>query len=266
MTATVQPAGLRHSWTARRWAALGAIVVALLAFGLWAKHRIDGLSTSTQATNPLIRWEWLFKRPETPGELRAMTQQHLWLTVTAVLAGLVIASLLSLLALRLRWTFAPITAFSGFLYTIPSVALFGLLSSYLSNFESAVVALTSYTLLVLVRNIVAGIDAVPSHVVDAADGLGMGRARRLLTVELPLALPVIIAGIRVAAVTTVGLVAITAVIQLGGLGRLIFDGYNSSVLFKMVIGTILSILLAVALDLTIYVVGALLTPWSRRAR
>ena len=256
----------RFAWTTRRWIAVGVGAAAVVAFAVWAKIRIDGLSTETQAANPLIRWEWLFKRPETPGELRAMTQQHLWLTVTPVAAGLVIAAALSLIAIRQRWTFTPITAFAGFLYTIPSVALFGLLSSYLSNFESAVVALTSYTLLVLVRNIVAGVEAVPRHVVDAADGLGMGRTRRLLTVELPLALPVIVAGIRVATVTTVGLVAITAVIQLGGLGRLIFDGYNSSVLFKMVIGTILSVALAVVLDIAIYGVGALLTPWSRRAR
>ncbi len=268
MTATTIPArrSARRGWTTRRRITLGVVTTGLVAFAIWAKVRIDGLSTETQAANPLIRWEWLFKRPETPGELRAMTQQHLWLTVTPVAIGLVISALLSFLAIRRRWTLTPINAFTGFLYTIPSLALFGLLTSYLSNFEAAVVALTSYTLLVLVRNIVAGVSAVPAHVLDAADGLGMGRTRRLLTVEVPLALPVIVAGIRVATVTTVGLVAITAVIQLGGLGRLIFDGYNSTVLSKMMIGTILSIALAVALDLMIYVIGALLTPWTRRVR
>ena len=108
----------------------------------------------------------------------------------AVGIGLVLASGLAAVALRFRWTFAPITAFTGFLYTIPSVALFGLLNTSFGNTASAEIALVSYTLLVLVRNIVAGIDGVPAAVTDAADGLGMSRGRRLLSVRgLPLALP-----------------------------------------------------------------------------
>ena len=122
----------------------------------------------------------------------------------------------------------PITVLAGFLYTIPSFALFAILVTYTTNFVAAVIALTSYTLLVLVRNFVAGLESVPPSVLDAADGIGMTPRRRLLTIELPLALPVIFTGIRVATVTTVGLVAVSSIIQLGGLGVLIFDGYRRS--------------------------------------
>jgi osmoprotectant transport system permease protein len=185
-------------------------------------------------------------------------------TLLAVGIGLVIASGLAALALRLRWTFAPITAFTGFLYTIPSVALFGALRSRYGSFTAAEVALVSYTLLVLVRNMVAGIDGVPRSVTDAADGLGYSRGRRLLQVELPLALPVIVAGIRVATVTTIGLVGITAIIQLGGLGQLIFDGYGTQYYTKIVVGSALSVALAVLFDFAFHRLEVLLTPWARR--
>lgn len=235
-----------------------------MAFAAWAAVRISSLSLETQATNPIIRWEWVFLRENTRDELRDATWQHLELTFSAVLVGIVISAALAAIALRLRWTFAPITAFTGFLYTVPSVALFGLLVTELGNVRSAQIALVSYTLLILVRNMVAGIDGVPDAITDAADGLGMSRARRLLTVELPLALPVIIAGIRVATVTTVGLVGITAIIQLGGLGRLIFDGYGTQYYTKIVVGSVLSILLAIVLDFAFYRLEVLLTPWARR--
>jgi osmoprotectant transport system permease protein len=237
-------------------AAVGAVV--------WAGVRIAALDTETQATNPIIRWEWLFVREDTRGELWDATLQHLQLTLMAVGTGLAIAAALATVALRFRWTFPPITAVTSFLYTIPSVALFGLLVTRFGNTVSAEIALVSYTLLVLVRNIVAGIDGVPASVTDAADGLGMSRTRRLVTVELPLALPVIVAGLRVATVTTVGLIGVTAIIQLGGLGRLIFDGYASQYYTKMVVGSALSVLLALALDMLFHRVEVVLTPWSRR--
>jgi osmoprotectant transport system permease protein len=249
--------------TRRRWTELAA-GVATIGLAVWAVDRIAGLSTETQATNPIIRWEWLFVREQTRRELWDATLQHLQLTLMAVGIGLVLASALAAVALRFRWTLTPITAFTSFLYTIPSVALFGLLATRFGNTTAAEVALVSYTLLVLVRNIVAGIDGVPSAVTDAADGLGMTRTRRLLTVELPLALPVIVAGIRVATVTTVGLVGITAIIQLGGLGSLIFDGYGTLYYTKIVVGSALSVLLALVLDVTFSRIEVALTPWSRR--
>ncbi len=250
--------------TRRRALTWAGAAAALVALGVWAAVRIAGLSVETQATNPIVRWEWVFLREETRTELWDATYQHLKLTFIAVGAGTLISAALSAVALRLRWTAAPITAFTGFLYTIPSVALFGLLRSRFGNVVAAEVALTSYTLLVLVRNMVAGIDGVSAAVTDAADGLGFSRTRRLLTVELPLALPVIVAGLRVATVTTVGLVGITAIIQLGGLGSLIFDGFGTQYYTKIVVGSVLSVGLAVALDLLFHRLEVLLTPWARR--
>jgi osmoprotectant transport system permease protein len=246
---------------ALRW---GLALVGLVGLLAWVAFRVQALSTETQATNPIVRWEWVLLREETRGELWDATLQHLQLTFTAVGIGVVIAAGLSAIALRMRWTLAPITAATGFLYTIPSVALFGVLRSRYGSFVAAEVALVSYTLLVLVRNMVAGIQGVPTAATDAADGLGMSRRRRLVTVELPLALPVIVAGIRIATVTTVGLVGITAIIQLGGLGQLIFDGYGTQYFTKMVVGSVLSVLLALVLDLLLHRVEVLLTPWARR--
>lgn len=247
-----------------RWVIRGVIALALVAFAIWAKGRIDGLDTSTQATNPIIRWEWLFLRERTPEELRELTIQHLQLTVIPIVLGITIATVLTMIARWLRWTLTPITVFTSFLYTIPSFALFGILRTVTTNFQAAVIALTSYSLLILVRNFVAGLDAVPRHILDAADGLGMGPLRRLLTVEIPLALPVIFTGIRVATVTIVGLVAVSSIIQLGGLGSLIFDGYDRQFSTLIVVGTALSVLLATTLDLVLDRAGRLLTPWTRR--
>lgn len=254
----------RKPWTTRRAITWGLVVLAIVVFVVWARAKIDGLSEDTQAANPVMRWEWLFLRDSTPDELREALIEHLKLTIIPVGLGLVIASLLSALAIRFRWTFTPITAIAGFLYTIPSIALFGALGSRYTYFTAAVVALTSYTLLILIRNIVAGIDAVPASVTDAADGLGLSRRRRLVSVELPLALPVIIAGLRVATVTTIGLVAITGVIQLGGFGALVLDGYQNEFYTRIAVGSAASIALAVAFDLGLNRLEIVLTPWLRR--
>lgn len=249
----------------RRQAGTVLVVAALGLAAAWAWTRIGSLSEDTQATNPIIRWEYLFERERTPDELWARTRQHLELTVVPVVLGLVISSVLSAIALRFRWTMGPITTAAGFLYTIPSLALFGVLVTYNSNWSAAVIALTSYTLLIMIRNIVAGIDGVPQSARDAADGLGMTRAQRFVRVELPLAFPVIVTGIRVATVTTVGLVGISVVIQLGGLASLIFDGYRRQFTTPIVVGSALSILLAVVLDLGLRGLERLATPWARRA-
>ncbi|QXC63209.1 ABC transporter permease [Aquihabitans sp. G128] len=264
MTAPALASGTRSPGT-RRWVAYGVLAVAILAFAAWAWSRVHGLSEDTQATNPIIRWEWLFTRERTPDELWTRTKQHLELTVVPVVLGTAIAAVLSAIALRFRWTVGPITTFAGFLYTIPSLALFGVLVTYNSNWTAAVIALTSYTLLILVRNMVAGIDGVPQAAIDAADGLGMGRVQRFFKVELPLALPVILTGIRVATVTTIGLVGISAVIQLGGVAYFIFDGYRREFTTEVVVGSGLAVLLAVGLDLLLRLVERLATPWSRRA-
>ncbi|CAN5873616.1 ABC transporter permease [soil metagenome] len=240
------------------------IGTAVVAFALGAWGRVASLDTATQARDPIIRWEYVFLREETPAMLWARTVEHLQLTVIPVAIGLAISALLALVTRRFRWSLAPITVFASFLYTIPSFALFALLLTYTTNWIAAVTALTSYTLLILVRNIVAGLDGVPEHVLDAADGLGMSPTRRLLTVEIPLALPVIFTGIRITVVTVVGLVAISSIIQLGGLGSLIFDGYGRSYKTLMTLGTVLSVVLAIVLDFVLDRFGKLATPWAQR--
>ena len=250
--------------TVRRKVLLGVALVALVAFGIWAANRISGLSEQTQATNPLFRWEYLFKRERTPEELWEKTRQHLQLTVVSVLIGIVLSSVLTALILRFRWVRAAIFTFAGVLYTIPSLALFAVLVTYNSNETAAIIALTSYTLLILTRNFVAGIEGVPASALDAADGLGMSRFQRLRKVEIPLALPVMLTGVRVATVTVVGLVGISAVIQLGGLATYIFDGFKRSYTTLMVLGTVATIVLAVALDLLLRGVERVSTPWAHR--
>ncbi len=248
----------------RRRSIAVACTIAALALGAWAWARIAGLDQATQATNPLIRWEYLFVRERTPGELWERTREHLELTVVPVLLGTALSGVLAALVLRFRALQGTVFALAGVLYTIPALALFGVLSTYNSNWTSAVIALTSYTLLIITRNIVAGIEGVPAATLDAADGLGMSRRQRLWQVELPLATPVILTGIRVATVTTVGLVGISKVIQLGGLASYVFDGFNRDYSTLIVIGSTAMVLLAVVLDLVLRLVERLLTPWAAR--
>lgn len=248
----------------RRLVLGGAVAVALGLFAWWAKVRIDGLSAQTQSTSTWFRWEYVFVRERTRGELEVMGRQHLQLTVVPVVAGTIISAALTAIGRRVRWLLAPIYAFGAFLYAVPSLALFGILSTYQSNETAATIALTSYTLLIITRNMVEGLDGVSPAALDAADGMGMSRWQRLRTVELPLALPTILTGIRVATVTTVGLVGISAVIQLGGFAFLIFDGYERQYTTPMILGTVLSVLLAVGLDLLLRGVGRVAAPWNRR--
>lgn len=250
--------------SARRKIVLAVAAIAVVAFGVWAAGRISGLSEDTQATNPLFRWEYLFTRDRTPGELWDKTRQHLQLTVVSVLIGIVLSAVLTALILRFRWLRAVIFTFAGVLYTIPSLALFAVLVTYNSNETAAIIALTSYTLLILTRNFVAGIEGVPDAALDAADGLGMSRFQRLRKVEVPLALPVMLTGVRIATVTVVGLVGISAVIQLGGLATYIFDGFKRSYTTLMVLGTVATIVLAVALDLLLRGIERVSTPWAHR--
>ena len=211
---------------------------------------------------PFIRWSWIAGHL---GDIWMRTLQHLELTGLAVGIGFVIAMALSLVALRRRVSYTPITWFAGVLYTIPSIALFALLvpATGLST-TTAEIGLVSYTLLVLVRNIVAGVDGVPASVRDAAVAMGYRRWRMLLEIELPLAAPVIIAGVRIATVSTVGLVTITALIGQGGYGYFIDDGLRRFFNTPLFVGAVLSVALAVALDVALVAVERALTPWARR--
>ena len=212
-----------------------------------------------------VDWAWVGDHVE---DIRADTIEHLRLTLEAVGLGLVVATALSVVGLRWRWTLGPITWVTGILYTIPSLALFVLLVPLfgVGDTRTALVPLAGYTLLILVRNIVAGIDGVPPSVRDAADGMGYGRWRRLVAVELPLALPAIVAGIRIATVTTVGLVTITAFVGFGGLGDQILAGLRRSFATQVVIGGALAIALALLFDVLLILVERALTPWRRTVK
>jgi osmoprotectant transport system permease protein len=221
------------------------------------------MSVFASPRDHFVDWGWVADHLD---DIRADLLEHLRLTVIAVVVGLAIASVLSVVALRWRWSLGPITWVTGILYTIPSLAMFVFLVPVtgIGDTRTAEIPLVSYTLLILVRNIVAGIEGVPAEVRDAADGMGYRRWRRLLRVELPLALPAIIAGIRIATVTTVGLVTITALVGLGGLGDQIFAGLSRQFSTQVVVGAGLSVALSLVLDVLLVVVERALTPWRRR--
>jgi osmoprotectant transport system permease protein len=213
------------------------------------------------ATEPLIRWGWIWDHLE---EIRTQTVEHFILTGIAVGIGFVISMGLSIVALRFRRTYGPVTWVAGVLYTIPSLALFAFLVPYTGlSTLTAEIGLVSYTLLILVRNIVAGIEGVSPAVREAAVGMGYGRARLFLEIELPLALPVIVAGLRIATITVVGLVTITAIIGQGGLGLFILDGLRRDFYTPLIVGSVLSVAVAVVIDVALAGLERLLSPWSR---
>jgi osmoprotectant transport system permease protein len=211
----------------------------------------------------MIRWDWIGDNLEVIGGALA---DHVILTVLAVAIGLAISFLAALAVRRRRILRGPVTATFGVLYTIPSLALFAFLVPFTGlTLVSAEIGLVSYTLLILTRNILAGLEGIPAEVLEAADGMGHTARQRLLGVELPLALPVIMTGIRVATVTTVGLVMVTAVIGEGGLGQLMLRGFNRQFPTMIYVGFVLTVALAMILDLLLVIVQRLATPWTRRA-
>ncbi len=210
---------------------------------------------------PLIDWDWIGTHLD---DLWALTVEHIVLTVIAVTVGFLLSFLLSLVVIRRRGTYGPITAVAGILYTIPSLALFAALVPITGlTATSALIALVSYTLLILVRNIVTGIDGVPADAREAADGMGFTSGGRLWRVDLPLATPVIVAGLRIATVTTIGLVTVSALIGQGGLGRLILDGLRRTFPTMTITGAVLSVLLAVIADIAFVLALRAMTPWTR---
>ncbi len=211
-----------------------------------------------------IWWSWV---GDHLGDIGDALREHVLLTVLAVGLGFSVAFPLALIARRWRWLYPPVLSVTGILYTIPSLALFALLIPWTGlSRTTAVLPLAAYTLLILVRNTVIGLDSVPPATVDAATGMGYGTMARLVRVELPLAVPTIIAGLRIAVVSTIALVTVTAVIGLGGLGALIKDGLNRDFRTPLVVGTVLCVALAVLADLALVGLERLLTPWARRGR
>jgi osmoprotectant transport system permease protein len=211
-----------------------------------------------------LYWPWVQDHTD---EIRDRLVEHIELTVLAVFFGLAIALPLALLSVRYRRLYGPVIAITGVLYTIPSLALFALLVPMFGlTRTTALVPLTAYTLLILVRNTVTGLDGVPPDVKDAAVGMGYSRSRQILQVELPLALPAIVAGIRIATVTTIGLVTVTALIGQGGLGALMLDGFQRDFRTPLTVGIVLSLALAVVADLLLVLAQRIATPWTRAGR
>jgi osmoprotectant transport system permease protein len=214
--------------------------------------------------DPPILWDWTFSHLADIGQ---RVEQHLILTGIAVGIGFVIAFLLSLAIRQLPVLYSPITWVTGVLYSIPSLALFALLIPFTGlSIVTAEIGLISYTLLILIRNIVSGVRSVPPDVRESAVGMGYSQWQMLWHIELPLATPVIIAGLRVAVVTTIGLVTVTGVIGQGGLGALILQGIQQFFATPLIIGAVLSIVLAVVLDGTLVLVQRAVTPWTRASR
>src|SRR4029077_2271868 len=191
---------------------------------------------------------------------------HAELTVIAVAVALVISLPLGVVAQRQRLLRGPILTINGIFYTIPSIALFALLIPYTGlSILTGEIGLVLYALLILIRNIVAGLAPAPADVRDAAAGMGYRPFARLIRVELPLALPAIFAGIRIATVTTIGLITITAVIGQDSLGQLILQGLTDNFHTPLVVGTVLSVLLAFVADVGLALSQRIAVPWARSA-
>ncbi|MBQ1024428.1 ABC transporter permease [Micromonospora sp. C95] len=220
------------------------------------------LSYRADPGNPWFSWQYVRDNSDTV--LNAL-REHTTLTLRAVLIAALIAVPLAVLAYWFRPLTGPILALTGVLYTVPSLALFAFVAPYLGIGVATVLSVVVlYALLVIVRNTVAGLNQVPAEVREAAEGMGYGRWGRLLRIELPLAVPGILTGLRLATVSTVALVTVGVVIGRGGLGQIIFAGFQNN-LYKAQImtGTLLCVLLALVLDLLLVGAGRLLTPWLR---
>jgi osmoprotectant transport system permease protein len=215
--------------------------------------------------NPLLRWDYVVVQRSA---ILGAVIEHLQLTLLTVGLGLLVAAGLAGVALRWRRLRSPVSAATAALYTIPSVAFFGLLvpSTGLTR-TTALIPLVAYTLVVLVSAILDGFDQVPIEVEEAAEALGLSPRQRVVGVRIPLALPVIISGLRIASVTTVGLVTLAAIVGQGGLGRLILDGLRRAFWTPLTVGALLSIILALSLDGLFVLLERRIAPWSaRRAR
>jgi osmoprotectant transport system permease protein len=200
-------------------------------------------------------------------ELVDATVQHLQITVASVVLGLLIAFPLALLARRLPRLEAGILGLTTTIYTIPSLALLPLLVPFTGlSATTVVIGLALYALTILVRSMLEGLRAVPDEVRESATGLGYGGPRLLFKVDLPLALPVIMAGLRVATVSTVALTTVGSLVAYGGLGNLIRDGVSTNFRAELMAASILCVLIAVALDALIVITQRFLTPWTRGVR
>lgn len=210
-----------------------------------------------------IRWDWIADHAD---DIRAETVQHLGIVTVSVAIAVAIALPVAVAVRRRPIPFAAVTATTGLLYTIPSLALFAFLVPVMGIGQGPViVGLVLYSLLILVRNGVVGLRGVPAPVMEAAAGMGLTPRQRLLRVELPLALPAVVAGVRVATVSTVALVTVGALVGHGGFGSLILAGFTNNLYrTQITVGCLGCIVLAVSADLLLLGLQRRVTPWARR--
>jgi len=209
-----------------------------------------------------IDWAWIGSHLD---DIAVRVYQHLQLVLIPLAVGFLISLVLAVWAVRQERVYTPITAVTGLLYTIPSLAAFAVLVPLLGfSLFVALIPLTTYTLLILFRNIVAGFKAVPPDVLEAAEGMGYTPRERLLRVEVPLAIPLMLAGVRLASVTTIGLATVAAILgdTYGGLGFFMAEGYQRRFMTESLVGAVLSVVLAFIADFTIVRIERLVTPWA----
>jgi osmoprotectant transport system permease protein len=216
------------------------------------------------ADNPWFSWAYLRSNSDT---VFSRFLEHVQFTAETVVIATAVGVPLAVLAYWVRPLTGPILASAGVLYTIPSLALFSFIAPFLGPGRATVVTgLVLYGLLLVVRNTLTGLQQVSGDVKEAASAMGYGRFARLVRVELPLALPGLLTGVRLATVSTVALVTVGVLIGRGGLGQLIIDGFrNNFYKAEITTGAVLCVALALVLDLVLAGVSRLLTPWSRRA-
>jgi osmoprotectant transport system permease protein len=210
---------------------------------------------------PFFRVDWVIDNVD---QIARRTGEQLYITAIAIVAGFVISFALALVVRRYPRFAAPLLGISGVLYAIPSIAAFVLLIPITHlTLLTAEIVLVSYTLVILVRNMIAGLQAVPADVLEAADGMGYTRNQRLWRVELPVATPIIIAGLRIATVTTMGLVTIASLIGRGGLGYLIVNiGISQRFPTATIVGVGLVVALSALVDWLLLLAQRRLTPWA----
>jgi osmoprotectant transport system permease protein len=214
--------------------------------------------------NPWFSWRYA---QDNKDAILTALQEHVTLTVQAIAIALVISFPLALLAFRYKHLAGPVLGLTGVLYTIPSLALFAFIAPFpgfgLSS-RTVLVGLVIYALLILVRNILTGLEGVPDEVRESAQGMGYSRARMLWRVELPIALPAVMAGVRVATVSTIALVTVGVIVGYGGLGTLIIAGFqNNFYRAEIVTASLLTVALGLTADLLLAGLTRVLTPWSR---
>ena len=210
-----------------------------------------------------MMWSWI---PSNWPMIWQLTRENAYLGVVPALIGLAISLPVGIIAARWRWFYPPVLAVINVIYAVPSLALFiALIPAFGLTDTNVVIALTVFSLCVIVPNVVAGLRSVPDNVRQAATAMGYGPLRRLATVELPLAVPVIIGGLRVGVVSGISLASVGQLIGVSSLGYLFVDGLARAFPTEIYVGLVLVIALALACDLVLVAIKRLLTPWAVRS-